>query len=134
MKKIMILKEHHGSVVLDISTPDQLQRAALSVVKGRFSGDNDYYLVEMPEAPQDPGFTNADVEKMPSALRENAFTALEEHGRKLEFYKRELREYEMLKRCIDTDDGKLAVRILNMRKGYEDEGFETYEVHDTYPT
>jgi hypothetical protein len=137
MKRILLLKEHHGKIALDISTPEQLIKAALSVVKGRFCGQHDYYnpYMEEPGLPIPPEISKEQYNAMPEGeLKAAAKVIFERHERKMQHYDEEIKEINLIKRCLETNDGRLAWKILQRRKCNEYEGYEIIEVKDEYNT
>ncbi len=130
--KILILKEHHGERYLDISTQAKLDKVALSVVKGRFSGENDYYPMEESDPPEPLDFTEEDISKMPESLKKTAQTTMDQYKRRLQQYEADQKREELVKGCLETNDAKLAWKILNSRKCNEDESFQVVDVDEEY--
>lgn len=79
MKQIIVFKEHRCDVAMDWSTTEIQQRTALSVIKGRFNGGNDYYQMEEPVQPNDLDFTVDDIEKMPQSMKTVALNRRNNH-------------------------------------------------------
>jgi hypothetical protein len=132
MKRVLILKEHHGERALDISTPEQLQKAALSVIKGRFGSDHDYYMLEEPELPESP-IAKEQIDVMSEGeLKEAAKEIYSNYERNLEGYNETIKEINLIRKCIETNDGRLAWKILQQRQYIEDEGFKVLEVEEVY--
>lgn len=134
MKQIIYFKEHHGSIALDFSTPEQQQRAALSVVRGRFSGNNPYYPMDPPEEPKQPDFAEEDIDKLPASMQAAARVQYDQYKRAQANYAYEKRMQDAIKRCLDANDGKLALRIIMNRQSNCDEGYEVIEVYNEYPS
>ena len=130
--KIMILVEHHGNRYLDVSTQEKLEKASLSVVKGRFGGNNEYYPIEAPVDPGPPPFTEEQIEQLDKLFQPVARTEVLRHKSKLQSYNNEKKLQESIRYCIENNDGKLAYRILQSRRGYEDESFEIVSVDEVY--
>lgn len=133
MKRIMILKEHHGTRYLDVSTDEKLESVALSVIKGRFGTKNDYYgYLEEPIPPKEPDFTKDQYAAMPESLKKSADQIIEQYRLTYRVYKQHQKEYDLVKHCLESNDGKLAIKILKSRSHYEDEGFEIVDVKEEY--
>ncbi len=130
--KVMILHEHHGDRYLDVSTQEKLQKASLSVVKGRFGVKNDYYPFEEPTDPGPSPFNEEDIEKQHELFAPVIRTEILRHKAAVEAYKALKRQYESIKYCLEKNDGILAYRILQQRKYYDDEGFDIVEVKEVY--
>lgn len=133
MKKIIIFNEHHGKRVFDVSTERQLHQVALSVIKGRFGQQNDYYILEEPTPPEEPDFSVDYYEQMPPGrLKDEAGWILRAYERNVSVYRQEKYQFDTIKRCIQEEDGYLAWKILSDRKVYDDEGFEILNVEESY--
>lgn len=132
MKQVIIFKEHHCDVAMDWSTTEIQWRTALSVINGRFNGGNDYYGIEEPAQPKDLDFAVDDIERMPPSLRTVALNQRNNYLADMATYNERLRMYQFIRKCIETKDGQLAVRIIKARSGYPDEDFKIHDVREEY--
>lgn len=125
MKSIICFKEKHGDRCFDASTSDLLNKAALKILKERF--EEHWY-----NAPQHPGeppaewhLTKEQFEALPTEnLKNNAIFAAQKYTKQLDYYNRELKVFDAIKRCIEQNDGELAYRILCRHRNGEYEDFE----------
>lgn len=130
MKKIMVLNEHHGELYFDVSTEEQHKKVALSIVRGRFGTDNPYYPLEELIEPTKP---DADDTAKPTGLWSTATELSKIYEDDLATYNKELKFRKLLKKCLDENDGALAIKILVMRASCEDDSFDIVNVEDEYP-
>jgi hypothetical protein len=131
MKRILILEEHHGTWYLDASTRALLEAAALSAVRGRFGCDNIYYPIDVPSKPAPP-FTEEELKHIPAVMQKDADRKIKEYERELQGYKLRMKELRLIDRCLRTNDGALAVRVLELRQGSSDECFRLEELLAEY--
>ncbi len=130
MKTIAICKEHHDSLYFDVSTPELLEAFALSLLRGRTSGKNDYYPIDEEdyEEPKRPiSMTDEQVASLPEKdpVRRMSEELLDRYARQSEQVKEYKKQREMIKRAIDNNDGKFAVKVVKAFYGGYGEG----EVH-----
>jgi hypothetical protein len=133
MKRIIVLKEHHDTVYLDASTPEQMDRACLSVLRARTeTPEYQEWAAEIQE-PNEPALSfEASQALPPGKVREVALAEWGEYHKKVECYQRLKRDVERTKKALDENNGKLAYKILYEHRHHEDEGFEIREVREEY--
>lgn len=133
--KIIVLKEHHGIVYLDASTPEQMDRACLSVLRAR-TATTEYkaWAADIKE-PEEPVISFEDSQNLPPGkVRDVALAEWSDYHKRYECYERMKRDMERTQKALDTNNGKLAYKILYDHRHHEDEGFEVKDVHEEYPT
>lgn len=134
--RILRLKEHHGDVYLDISTDERFAAVALSIINGRFGGNNPYYYFDNDEP--DKPLSQEQIEALPEgSVKHFAFGELSNYTS----YTRQKMEWEraeradiVTKEAIEKQDPKLAIQVLKLRSKYEDEGYEIINVLEEYPS
>lgn len=135
MKRILVLKEHHGPRYFDVSTDEQLQAVCLSIITVRYGpgGDCESYCDPEPE-PQPIGLTEMQFEALPDSnpVKIAAKRMRKAYEDNLRAWKQHNKLIEFIQRCIETKDGKLAHVIMQKRCHSEDEGFVVEEVETTY--
>ena len=133
--RVMILTEHHGKVYLDASTEERLHRAALSVIRGRFGVQSDYYGLGEEELrePKKP-FTEEQFANVPDSLRQEADKQMATYRDEMRLYQARNNEANLILKALQEKDGKLAWKILKSRSHYMDESVEIVEVLETYPS
>ena len=133
--KIIVLKEHHGTVYLDASTPEQMDKACLSVLRVRTNSQPYLEWLAAIVEPPEPTLSFDDSQALPSGkVRDVALAEWSEYHKKYECYERNKREAEKVQKALDTNNGKLAYKILYDNRHTEDEGFEVKDVYEEYPT
>jgi len=133
LKQTLVLHEKYGDIYLDVSTDKQLHKAALSVIKARFGGDNPRYLLQDPVKPQEPSIPLEKVDKLkPASLKNAVVNEWKQYERNWNAYKIEVENNELIRKCLETGNGKLAYLILEMRNHYEYERFSLESVSETY--
>lgn len=133
-KRVMVLNEHHGDRHLDVSSVAQLRAVSLSILKGRFSGHNDYYPLQTFDQPlTEPSFTWEQIQAMREGpVKRAAQEEYEGYQNSKKFRESIMQQQELIKKAIAEDNGALAYRILELRRTYADEHFEIITVDDEY--
>jgi hypothetical protein len=130
--KILVIHDKHGAIHFSAQTLEEFCAAALSLLDDRYGPDG-YWGKIQEYIDEYQGYVNRNppevtveemLEKMPQ-LSENS-TAVQdlkkqwkEHNADIEGYKRELAEYEAIKKAIEERDGLAAAQVLNDRQGHE---------------
>lgn len=132
MKRVIVLREKHGDVILDASTDRALHKAALSVVKARFGGPRSH--LPEPKRPTQPDIPRDQVSKiLNKKLYQAAQTAWRSYDCEMMDYLDDIDFVESIRRCLKQKNGKLAWQILEGRGRYEYEGISLEYVLDVYP-
>lgn len=131
--KILILKEHHGTVYLNVSTPEQMDKVCLSILRARSSTDEYLSDVEENQKPQEPAISFDESQSLPAGrVRDVALAEWSGYHRDCEEYERRKHDFDRTTRALETNNGRLAYKILADHRHYEDEGFEIRDVLDEY--
>jgi hypothetical protein len=127
MTRILVAKEKYGDRYFDVTTDEQLDKVALFLLKSRF--DEGYWYPE-PNPPEALDFSASDIEKAPASMQAEMKKVLATHRDVVIIYDDEKEDYDNIVKALDTNDGKLAMRILRNRDGYEYEGCQIEECEE----
>ena len=132
--RVIRLKEHHCTILVDAT---DLPRAALSILRGRFGCENPYYSIKDEESVTPltpPSVTRELAESLPDGpVKQAAKEEWDIFDRVTKAQKLVLAQNTAIKRALLDQDGKLALKILEARRRYEDEDFDIIEVEPFYP-
>lgn len=136
--KLLVLKEHHGDVYLDVSTPEKFNAVVLSIVKGRFQAEprHDYYgPIELPPEPTKPSVPADQITSIPDGpVRTAAYQEHETYRSRMRYWRAVAEQAELARKAIEEHDAKAAWHLLDIRSRYEDEGYRIEELDDLYYT
>ena len=125
MKTILILHESHGSRLFDISTQEQLEAIALNIVTERFGPKGELVDCLDTEFPEKPDISEEDIPNLKNGSIQTAVEeAWEEYNEEAAIVRIDIETAKLVKEAIQKKDGRIAWKVLNMRIGYEYEGFE----------
>jgi|SRR5271155_698784 len=127
---LLVFKEKHGRRHFHVIDDKALLRAALHVLTERHKEGYWYPKPETSEKPHPPDVAEADIEKLPTSLRETAKEALRNFQDWLAAYEKEVSKYADIVKAVATKDGRAAWTILRDRRNYEYEGFELESYED----
>lgn len=114
---LVILHEKHGQWHFLVQNDEDLFRVALSVVRGRQK--QGYWYEKAGPKPTEPGFTAAEIEKLPKALQADAQKKLQAYERDLRYWQEVNQNHQDITKCLAENDGRLAWRILRDRSDDE---------------
>jgi len=139
--KIIVCKEKHSTRYWDASTQEALHASSLAILKYRFENgvyyEPEYYGSAPGQLTYELELELAIVDDLPDCATKTA--ALEHIQKQMkdddERYYRFMQsgvEWRAIKRAIETNDGALACRILQLRddRECEYEGFEVEELEN----
>ena len=130
---VLVVKEKHGDWYVHIPNEATLYRVALKILKERFKSGDWYYEQGPVEVEcEHPGFSEADIAKMPSSLQDIATEKLRGYNSRVLEYKREGDLLFRIKEALKEKDGYKAWRVLQSRSGYEYERMELVEYSKGY--
>jgi hypothetical protein len=124
MNTIILFKEKHGELCFDASTDELTFAACLNVVKRRLK--DGWYQV--PNKPKKPHFDEKEIAAMPWEERAVLTGLFQMYKSSLEWFNLSKQDRETAIRASENNDGKLAWKLIDSRRGYEYEGFEMIEV------
>ena len=127
MTRILVAKEKYGDRFFDITTNEQLDKVALFILRSRFD-EGCWY--PKPHPPKTLDFSKSDIEKAPASIQAEMKKVLATHRDVVIIYDDEKEDYDNIVKALDTNDGKLAMRILRNRDGYEYEGCQIEECEE----
>ena len=131
MMRILVLEEKDSTTFLDASTDEKLHKAALSVVKSRLDSEWGCYYEE--DAPESMNIAQEVMNRVPEGRGRDALDKESaQYKRELESSKRMNNDYRKAKKAIETNDGKLAWRLLQSRSDWEYERVYLAEVQNEY--
>ena|SRR5947209_7189966 len=128
MQRILLLKGENSTRCFDISTNELHEKTALHILKERWENG----LSVEPIPPTMPTMTENRIRKLidDPELKEFANGRWKKYRENKQRYEREKTSWEMMKTCVETNDGNAAISILNKRSHYEGESFEIYDVEE----
>lgn len=129
--KIMVLREKYGNTYINVSTPEQLNKICLKIVKHRYVNNRKQYIYES-ACPKMPDFSKESIDSLPDSLKSSAKMTWMNYEQNLAGYKEERDMIDMVDKCMATQDGKLAYKILKFRSQNEYEGFDLIDVLEDY--
>jgi hypothetical protein len=127
--KILIIDDY-GNRYFDVSTPEKLEKVALSIIQARF-GRNSPFLEELTK-PVEPIYKESEISLLPITFRDLAENEWEDYKAKMVLYESQLKSHEVIRQCLETKDGKLALGIMKKRRYHEGEGYEFATLEETY--
>jgi len=137
MKRILILKEHHGNVYLNASTDEQLHAAALSVLEvwaRDFADLEEEKAHYKQENYQELGMSIEEFRKLPSSeIKNRGMEAIAEHEAFIADIESHQRCRASMFDAIARRDGSKAWDILKRERKHFDDQFELVQVHDVHP-
>jgi hypothetical protein len=114
--QVVILREKYGDRYFVAKTKEQLHKTALKILTERWHNGRWYFEPEKVEALD---FTEADIPKIPESMRAEAEKALKQNQALLRHYADAVDKYEAIRKAVEENDGKAALRILESRSKYE---------------
>ena len=134
MKRVMALKEHHDTVMLDVTTDEQLHAVCLQVVTARFSTPELQEWMNDTSPPDEPSLGRALSESLPSgSVRAAALYEWEQYDKRVQAIEQKKKDIADIRKAIETRDGRLAYKVMYRRRWVEDESFDIVKVFDQYP-
>ncbi len=118
---VVVCHEKHGNRYFSAKDDAELFETALKILKGRLARKGEWYY-EPDVVKADPGFTQADVDKLPAALKDDAQRKLKQSLNVATQYRREKAEWDRINKAVNENDGKLAWEVLRDRNDHEYEG------------
>jgi hypothetical protein len=127
---VLVLREKHADRYFIVNNDEELFAAAVLVLRGRLKA-NCYYTDPGPP-PAGPDFGPADVDKLPTSLREAAMSQFRRHEERLRSHAHDKQEWDDINLVCATADGRAAWRILQGRGDHEYEGVYVEPVCTAY--
>lgn len=129
--KVILLKEHHGTIYLDASTLEKMYAACLSVVQARYKLGYWYsdIAIEKIEPPVKP-IAPLDFKSQPDYIKFAFTEEIKKYNKNLDDYYSIMDNMNFLKEALK--DGEMAYQFLLYRGDYECEGFDIVDVYETY--
>lgn len=127
MKKVLILGEKYRSRVFNISTQELYEKVALSIIRGRKEAG----WFDKPEPPESE-LTVEGIERLPKSLQAEAKRQLDFYQDRKKQYLADIKTYQDVFKCLETNDGKLAIDLLALFRDREYEGYNILLVHDSF--
>jgi hypothetical protein len=131
------------TVYLDVTGEDLLGKVALSILESRFGRSNNRFKLEKPVKPEALSLAfqaeweaTSEVEEGDEGFNEymEMKAIVDESILQNRRYSNDLKEYEAIIHCIETEDERLAFPLLESRRHRLNEGYD-YPVYllDSYP-
>jgi len=128
---LLVLDEKHGDRYFLIPDRKTLEKVALFVVTERFK-QGYWYNDPRKYKPEPLVMTEAALDSLPEAIREDARKKITDRKKALREWQREMDRYEEIETAVSEHDGGRALAVLIDRQDHEYEGwriekFETPE-------
>jgi hypothetical protein len=124
--KIVIFKGKHGDFYFLVKNITELRNLALRIFMER-KREKFWYTFNNCENPEETKVSSKILSKLPKYLQETVKKKTDEFDEMIRWYDEERKQEKFYNEIIENRDGKLALRFLEMRKGYEYEGFSVEE-------
>jgi len=122
---VLVLREKHAYLYFHVANEDQLHRAALLVLGGRFRSGYFYPRPTKEERPQPPDYVDeAEIAKLKGVHKDIALRRLAEFKRGARLFYEDVATYNRIRDAVRGKDGAVAWACLKARNDIEYEGVE----------
>ncbi len=130
--KYILVEKTSQKTYLDVSTEEAMGKVALSILKRRFGGNKPRMKLQKPLEPLDCGIVQSIYESLDKESQEyeKATALIEESIAAQKQYETRLAEYEIIMKCIEEEDTRLAPAILESRRNLAGEDYDITFLYD----